>query len=100
MKMLRGFDIPDNCSLVPDYLLMEVDRRTNMLEQVEMRYRTYLDHKLTHIKKAYNRDVNKNWLKRTMVDVARFNYRSKIIDTIETQLKSIKEQDLIEIQNQ
>ena len=100
MKKLKGFDVPDNCSLIPDYILMGVDRRTNMNDQITLPYRSYLQEKLNYVKREYNKDVNKNWLDRTMEDVARFNHRSKIIDTIETQLKSIKEQDLIEIQNQ
>jgi len=96
MKILNGFEVPENCSIVPDYILMGVDIRTVVSAQIDKTYIDYLVYKSDEIEKTFNKDIGDNWKDRSDDDCLRLSYYIKELKELGDIIKSINESREVE----
>jgi len=98
--ILHGFEVETNSKIVPDYILMNMDRRDVMLSQITMSYREYMGWKLEVVREQFGKLCERCWKGRTPDQTEMMNYYTKVIELTDSILEEIKIIDNLEIEKE
>ena len=90
MKLLKGFMVGTNDSIVPDAILLSLDRLEVIERQKTMIYQDYLKWKIEAMYEVFNKLCDNEWNTRTDEQVAQINYYVKAIRLTQGLLKEEK----------
>jgi len=90
MKLLKGFMVDTNDSIVPDYILLSLDRLEVTERQKTMSYMDYLKWKAEKLLDVFSELCNNEWNTRTDEQAQQINYYVKAIKLTQELLKEEK----------